>query len=410
MSQNLSIAYLNQHLLEHPKLLPVLNDIDTKLPGLVHGRNEFIQGYIPAFYNRVGKNTMFCKNPGTFNFTQPVVDYSKVFTQTFDQVSDQRCIDLRASQWHKPWVIMWSGGIDSTVIITSILRNISPADFKNIQIWCNSTSVYENPKFFLDHIQPNFEVIFDPDVAYMYHDVFLFAGESEYVLGNYSWNRIYADQSGFDKSGRDLFWADNRDHMITQLNAIGWPSASKNKFSNWLYNILEENIRSTGLPIQTISEWYWWILFNHQFGGQIMFNVDQHCVKENHSRYIENFVPWFHGAGYQQWGIHNLNNIVRTKNKSIGKQYIHTVLKDENYLNFKTKVDSNNRPANRVWFIKNLPHQMEHRPRTWDIDFVQDDRIFCVLTNNELLYLDQDFDRIAELLPDHINLDSLDYL
>ena len=58
MSQNLSIAYLNQYFLEHPKLLPVLNDISTKLPRLVYGRNEFVEAVTSSWYNRIGKDTM----------------------------------------------------------------------------------------------------------------------------------------------------------------------------------------------------------------------------------------------------------------------------------------------------------------------------------------------------------------
>ena len=403
------IAYLNQFFLEHPSLLPVLDSISPRLPGLIYRRNEFEGGQHSSWYNRVGKNTMFCQNPNTFEFSKIVSDYSKFFNQSFDQVSDQRCVDLRQSHWHKPWVIMWSGGIDSTVIIASILRNLPPGDFENIQVWCNSTSVYENPRFFLDHIRPNFEVVSDLETMYMYRDVFLFAGESEYTLA-FDRHKTHAKQSGFDSNGRNLLWANNRDHLVGYIENIGWPRTSNFEFSNWLYNAQEENIRSTGLPIHTISEWYWWLLFNLTYTSNIMQHCDQHCVKESHYRYCENFVPWFHSNEYQQWVLHNLNTVVRITNKAMSKQYIHSVFKDEHYLNFKTKVDSTSRPNNRVWFLRDFPHHHERRPRTWDLDFVQDDRVFCVLNNGDFLYLDRDLDQIVELLPQHINLDSLDYL
>ena len=128
-----SIAFVNQHLLEHPSLLPVLRDLDPRLPNLVYNHNEFEGGIANSWYSRTGKNTMFCNNPGLIEFNKAMPDYTQPFNRTFEQVSDQRCLDLRASHWHKPWVIMWSGGIDSTVMMTSILRNISPGDFKNIR-------------------------------------------------------------------------------------------------------------------------------------------------------------------------------------------------------------------------------------------------------------------------------------
>jgi hypothetical protein len=406
MTQNLSIAYLNQYLLEHTSLLPALNDISTKLPGLIHGRNEFVGAVASSWYNRIGKDTMFCKTPGLIEFNKSITDYSNSFAYSFEQVSDQRCIDLRASHWHKPWVIQWSGGIDSTVIMTSILRNIPPGDFKNIRVWCNNSSIYENPKFFLEHIKPNFEIISDYETLAMLQDDFIFAGESGYVLGIEK-HKIHAERSGFDDLGQDLLWADNRDQLVAYCDTVGWPSTSKHDFSNWLYNAMEENIRSTGLPINTVSEWWWWLLFNHHCSSNLMQHIDHYCLKETHHKFLENFVPWFHSDLYQRWGIHNLDKITKMQNKDIAKQYIHTVFKNEIYLNFKTKVISGSRPHYRVWFEH---HSVDQRPRNWDIGFLQDDRMFCVLNNGDFLYLDRDLDQIIELLPQHINLDSLDYL
>jgi hypothetical protein len=405
MSQNLSIAYLNQYLLEHPVLLPTLTDIDHRLPGLVYGRNEFVGGgYFSAWYNRIGKDTMFCKNPGLIEFNKPVINYSQSDKLTFEQVSDKRCLDLRASHWHKPWVIMWSGGIDSTVILVSIIRNLPPSDFGNIQVWCTNTSIYENPKFFNDHIRPNFEIISDHDTLNVYKDVFLIAGECEYMLG---FGASFFARSAEEPGVNELRWADNRDFLIKSFSSTSWPSTSEIDFFNWVYNAMGESIRSTGLPIITIREWWWWMLFNYQWTAVIMHHIDHHCAKENNTRFLKNYIPWFHSNDYQIWGIQNLNEIARIKNKSIGKQYIHTVLKDEYYLNFKSKIDSSSRVSHRKWFTEG---NTEPRPKLWANDYVYDDRLFCVLNNNECLYLDRDQDQIIELLPEHINLDSLNYL
>jgi hypothetical protein len=183
MSQNSSIAFVNHYLLEHTSLRPVLSNIDPALPGLIYSRNEFEPGqYASSWSNRIGKNTMFCKQ-GQIEFNKNVPNYSQSFDQSFDQVSDQRCLDLRASHWHKPWVVLYSGGVDSMVILISILRTLPPSDFKNIKIWCNNGSIYENPRFFNDYIKPNFECISDYSTHNMDHDVFLLCGEPGFVLG-----------------------------------------------------------------------------------------------------------------------------------------------------------------------------------------------------------------------------------
>ena len=397
------IAYLNQHLLEHPSLQPALMDIDARLPGLVYGHNEFDIGNDSSWYTLLGKDTMFCRNPGTFKFAKSILDWSSS-NHSFEQVSDQRCINLRTTHWHKPWVILWSGGIDSTVMMTSILRNISSSDFKNIQVWCNRASVYENPKFFLDHIQPNFEVISDRDTNKFRRDVFVFAGETGYMLGLEKY-KIHAEQSGVDGLGRNLQWADSRDHLVAYLQK-NTRSTSPVEFANWLYNALAENIRSTGLPVHTVREWWWWLIFNQNSACCLMQHMDQFCFRKQHSSYLENFVPWFYSDEYHAWAVHNLDKIAVMENKSLGKQYIHTVLKDQCYLDFKMKLAS----IGRFWTQKSFSPQKQDLPRNREITDQSDDRLFCVLNTGKCLYLDQDFNQIVDLLPEHINLDSLDYL
>jgi hypothetical protein len=406
VTEKKSIAYLNQYFLEHPSLLPALMDIDPRLPALIYRRNEFEKGNASAWYTRIGKNTMFCNNTGQFDFSKPILDFSKPFSESFEQVSDQRCVDLRKSHWHKPWVVMWSGGIDSTTVMTSILRNLPSSDFKNIQVWCNSASVFENPRFFMDHIRPNFKVISHRSYNDMCNDedVFVIAGESGYVLGieKYKW---HADRSGHNDQGQDRLWTD-RDHLVSYCDSTGWPATPGIDFANWLYNVMEENIRSTGLPILTVREWWWWFVFNHNWTGNIMQHVYQYCGRESHGRFLENFIPWVHSDLYQQWAIHNLNDIVRMKNKSIAKQYIHSVSGDQCFLDFKMKVVSNRRDTRQMYFdIK-----MQDRPRMLKNPAQKDDRIICILNNRDCLYVDQDVDLISDLLPAHINLDSLRYL
>jgi hypothetical protein len=94
------------------------------------------------------------------------------------------------------------------------------------------------------------------------------------------------------------------------------------------------------------------------------------------------------------------------ENKSLGKQYIHTVLKDQCYLDFKMKLAS----IGRFWTQKSFSPQKQDLPRNREITDQSDDRLFCVLNTGKCLYLDQDFNQIVDLLPEHINLDSLDYL
>ena len=396
MFENSPIAFVNQCLLEHPSLWPVLTDLDPELPKLVNGINFL--GNASSFYNRMGKNTMFCKNTGSNRFNKSLTNCSMRFDQSFEQVSDQRCAELRKSHWNKPWVIMWSGGIDSTVIVASILRNLPSSDFSNIKIWCSSGSIYENPKFFVDHIQPNFDIINNPDVSLAVHgnDFFIIEGGPGSHWGLEEFNSELRKHRC-----EELSWRNNKDRLLLLLS--GGTSLNAD-YCKWMYNALAENIHSTGLPIDTIDEWCWWAAFNQGWGAVNLIDINHYVPRSLINRtIIDNKVDWFDSEDYQRWSIQNFKNTKKRIGKLDSKKYIHTVSDDEHYLKFKRKIRSSQRiPHN---------HYVYDNPKTPEqYAYLASHHYFCILENLEFLYLDTDFDRIVELLPDHFNLDSLQYL
>jgi hypothetical protein len=139
---------------------PVVNDfLNEKNP--IWRNFVSLLDLLPAhqvLYSRIGTNFLPFQTPYHIqSISAP--KFNPNFSLTFDQVTDQRFYDLKQKQENKPWIVMWSGGIDSTVILTSILKNSSKADRQNVIVACNRISIYENPLFYYQHIKPNFSVI-----------------------------------------------------------------------------------------------------------------------------------------------------------------------------------------------------------------------------------------------------------
>jgi asparagine synthetase B (glutamine-hydrolysing) len=111
------ILYFNSAYLNHPAVKQTIinhrgQDTFSKLTNL-----DKLNTSHTAWYSRTGNNMLPFKNglidvPG---FAMP--DYNPNCNRAWTDVTDQRCMDLRASDWHRPWVVFWSGGIDSTVIV-----------------------------------------------------------------------------------------------------------------------------------------------------------------------------------------------------------------------------------------------------------------------------------------------------
>lgn len=331
-----------------------------------------------SFYSRLGKDTLpFKYDRDFFDADIPRIDPN--FNKSFEQITDERCHDLVTQYFDRPWLIQWSGGIDSTVIVSSILKNLSPQQLKNITVSCNSISVFENPKFYYDWIVPNFNIINSTslDTTALLDTYYIIDGNPADMLQGSGFG-LFARNIGIDMS---LNWKKSADVLIkflsSQVGQIG---------AHWMYSRIEENINSLnieGLEIEFCSDWFWWINFNWKWPADCMREMDWIKLK-NLKPYFKSMINWFDSQNYQQWSIkHGRYSLLDTNTdagnyKMPSKQYIYQLDKNEHYLRFKTKVFSNSRINNRSWL--------------------------CVLDDLTTLSVDQDLDLILELLPSHLNI------
>ena len=331
-----------------------------------------------GFYSRLGKNTLpFKYEEEFFNAKVPTVD--PAVHNSFEFITDSRCNALAQTYNNRPWVIQWSGGIDSTVIVASLLKNLSKQQLENIVISCNAVSVFENPKFYYNWIIPNFKTV---DSTSRSTESFL---NTHYIIdGNPadmlqgSGLGLYARNTGIDMTAK---WKDSADPIINFLSMQVGKTAAK-----WMYANIEENINSIDsntLPIELNSDWFWWVNFNWKWPADRYHEMDWLNLK-NLDPYFNSMINWFDTNEYQQWSINYGRYSLLENNNDPGnyklpsKQYIYQLDENEHYLKFKTKLFSNGRVNTRTWL--------------------------CVLNDLTTLNVEQDLDLILDLLPTHLNI------
>jgi len=320
---------------------------------------------------RIGDNT--------FPFSTVVLDsccinppaYDITFKKTFSDVTDEQCQQWLREKTDRPWLVFWSGGIDSTVIVASILKNTSPADRENIYIACNRASVYELPRFFYNHVQPNFKLIQTPDLSKNpWHELY-------HVIDGEFGDHLYCGGHGWElfQSAPDSMMLDIRRDPDLMLDHF---AAGTNKnFATWYYECLLDNVNSVDIPVETYHDFCWWIFFNYHYTSSY--------IRISANTFANNYSPrWFATDDYQQWAMNNNQSGTKyTRNlsdsKLASKQYIYDFDHDEHSRVFKTKSKS-------VQVFDQLTSKKE----------------FCILNDFSKLYVDSDLDRILELLPDYI--------
>jgi asparagine synthetase B (glutamine-hydrolysing) len=380
------ILYFNQAYLEHPDIQQTIidhggRDTFSKLKNLAN-----INPGHAAWYCRKGTNLLPFKNELIHVPGIAMPNYDPDHTKSWSEVTDQRCQDLRASHWHKPWVLMWSGGIDSTAIVSAMIRNLAPSDLDNITILCNAFSVWENPKFYFDHIRPNFKVVDSHDVLNQDFD-----GQDIYFISGDTADQLFGSAGGYLHSlyqSTDLLYTNVVKHKDCAIDFIAAQlDVPDRHFAEWYYHVLMTNANSVGISVTTVHELLAWSGFNNAWVSntfRFMYSGNWQNIKTAKS-YIDRFVHWYSSDDYQQWAMNSNNageklGTTASEYKLAAKKYIHTVDHNDYYFQFKIKMPSTSLLDRRCpW-------------GNW----------CCIDDNWNLLNLTDHQDQILRMLPDHL--------
>jgi len=339
----------------------------------------------PGSYVRAGTNVFPVKNDLITELGWQCPDYDPEFSKPFADITDQRCQDLRTTYDQKPWLILWSGGIDSTVVVASILKNFAPQELSRIKIACNKLSVYENPHFFYKYIEPNFELINSSNLTLnneLFKNHVVIDGEpADQLFASRMQDLLFQHPACLTKNIRT-----DPDQLLQFLSTGTSDSIVPlgGKWADWFYGTMMTNIDSQDIPVVDYHDFYWWYMFNITWAGIKIRNLHFHSdsTAESLQVYLNNFVHWFDTVDYQRWAMTNNKIGIKygtniAEYKLVAKQYIYDFDHNEWYYKFKTKKNS----------ISRIPDKP-----IWD----------CILNDFTWLNLKAHRQEILNLLPSHV--------
>ena len=372
------IIYVRFTGLEHDRIKEVIAHYPDLNWELYIGLSKINPDSLGA-YTRHGVNSFPLKNDIVDILNCRMPDYDPDYRATFDDVTDLRLKQLWSSK-NKKWLINWSGGIDSTVVVTSILKNLKPADFKDITVACSRFSVYENPNFFFNFIKPNFSIIDSSQLDVnqeVLNNYIVIDGEMADQLYGGVLNTKTIDDNEVDFLSKD--WRRDPDKLLSIME-----SKFDKKFAELYYENMKTRIESCSIPIETYYDFFWWDTFDSKwapikFRPLLIYNSSKNIAD---AVVNNNPVHWYDSQEYQMWAMNNNTpgikyNIDLGERKLASKKYIYNFTNDSYYYKFKLKMDSLSRQSAKTFF--------------------------AVTNDYTKLYLDTDLDQILELLPTHIN-------
>lgn len=315
------------------------------------------------FVPRNGEWSMPWKQELIPGFEMPAYDPN--FSKSFEQVTDERANQIKAKIHNgEKFAVMYSGGMDSTLVLTSLLKNLNKEELESVAVCASIHSIIENPDYWNKHIHGKLKLMdsmhhtYDDYIGMGYRPIT--ADEGDCIFGTSIGLQLYHNYDYYVSelsptvqenllklrhkiSSGDVHYSVFKDIIARHLAYNTTPEGLE--FGRLLYEKYNHNIQTASVPVHSLHDFFWWLIFDVKYlncsvRGAIYFNHTlpiRQCIDS-----IEN---WFNGGEYQNWSMANNNNGNKIKNtlasyKFVQRQYIYEFDKNDWYFNFKTKLES----------------------------------------------------------------------
>lgn len=313
-------------------------------------------------------------------------------------IADQRALELNqiAKDQNKRILIMWSGGIDSTMVVSSFIKNLSAADLQNVSVVLTLNSIMENYNFYRTQLAGRVNCVSWLTVNFT--NEFL---EKNIVLHGDPGDCLFGPSISMYK---DLM--PERKHLepfTKHLDTIAKTIEERNKeavlkfnvpgVGKWYADRITRNLEEVSPDgIVNVADWWWWHYINFKWQYSIMRPVLRRktdgfellpLTTENIQSYCKN--SFFNTDRFQQWSYSNLPYHVgndRTNHKKQAKDYIYELDKDDVYRTHKTKIESVPVYDDSAYFITK-------RPLLWSSDWTGYHTEYPGLTEACILHLEK---------------------
>ena len=286
----------------------------------------------------------------------------------------EECIVLRAQELagQDHVYLMWSGGIDSTLMIISFLLADIPKH--KITIACNLDSIRENPKFYQKHIRPNFNIIATELLVQQLktqrvNGITVQAEHADLILGG-KLAGLISKSSGYEHLTNPY-----QTGLVPLLEKAGWPNREARCFKDYI----TATSKSSPRPIETVNDAAWWFNFNFRWT-----NNKEKFLGRIHP--INRYETFYSGRDIQLWSSNNVAPIQEAiDDKTEFRKIIKDYTKDDVYSEHKIKWSSMSKHfATRGPIMVDSKNNRYYRQSDVDVlQYYNDDNFFKQWLDNE---------------------------
>jgi hypothetical protein len=265
----------------------------------------------------------------------------RIFKKTFEEICDDRIkfILKQIDSENKKLAVMYSGGIDSTLILCSLLKCATPEQLKNTIVLLSDESIIENTKFYYDYVAKYFNCVSSYRFPY-------FLGKNEYLfLTGENADQVFGSQVNDDLTRNRpyeiLFESlESKTGTIIDYFSDKLDNDTK-KYAEPFFHLLKRLTDSSPVKIDNVYTFFWWINFTTKWQN-VYTRILPYSMNISTIRLEKNYTSFYCTEEFQLWSMNNTPNFLIEDYKDVkmaAKKYIVNVNGDQSYLK-KPKVGS----------------------------------------------------------------------
>ncbi len=310
----------------------------SPLPGM-----KMLSGLAKIFKTRVTfvdrSNTIASPLRTQSLFPLPVM---RTFSKTYENICDERAVELLTTATKRGCKIYvsWSGGIDSTTALVSLLKHATVEQRKSIVVLLTEDSIFENPVFYREHIRGHLARESSMLLPYLVGDDHIFvSGElNDQLFGAETTNGLikrfgpHAPHKAYD---RDM------------LHTYFLEKSGDETLTTFYLNLFERMRDNAPIDVVSNHDMIWWFSFAVKWQSvyyRAVSYASTHSLPKISAAYLhESFTPFFNTEDFQLWSMLNPDKKIGDgwhTYKWPAKDIIYKFTKDEHYRDTKLKSGS----------------------------------------------------------------------
>ena len=251
---------------------------------------------------------------------------------TYEECCLKRAEEIieRSKKVNKKIALMWSGGIDSTLMLISFLKlNV---DKNQIIILLSPESISENQKFYETFVRRKFSI--ESSDNYLKK----FDGNHLIVSGEHN-DQLFGTDISMDYYKEYGLASLNQPYSRNNITAFFKLKRCSDHAANLWFDFLEHSMKSSPKQLISIGDVFWWYNFNLKWqhvGLKLFLRMSENQIESTVGEDL--FYTFFSSTDFQVWALTTNENL--TVAKDTPKRLIYEFDKDENYYKNKIKIPS----------------------------------------------------------------------